>query len=323
MRQSVSLSKSRPILAVLLGALILAGILIVGLPSVSHATELDENGFAAAEQTVSYKYRVEVYAGRQGRYDGKKVWKGEYDAGSAISIDVRDIKVTNDKYYVRGFRVAGHDNDETTGYQTITIDNLDTDVSYEVAYGIKGAMVKYTVEYLDQSGKELLATETFYGMPGDKPVVAYRYVDGYEPNVYNIGKTLVEDESQNVFTFKYTKGTNTTTTVTRYIRAVAPGTPGNPAGTAAAGGANVAANGGGNGGNGAGTTIGDGGVPLAGPDQYQDLDGNDTPKADASATNLKNLLPYLVGGGLALLILIILIIMLLRRRKHAEDGGMA
>ena len=317
MKQIVS--KDRQILAAFLGVMILMTILIIGMPAKAFAAETDaDQVLKAAGKTVSYKYRVEVYAGRQGRYDGKKVWRKSFPPGSNIAIDVRDCKVINDKYYIRGFRVAGHDNDETTGYQTITIDNLNSDVSYEVAYGIKGAMVQYTVEYVDEKGNELLDSETFYGMAGDKPVVAYRYVDGFMPHALNIGKTLSEDESQNVFTFKYSKQTSATTTVTRYVNATAPGTPGNPAGTGAAGGAG---NAGGNGGNG-GAAINDGGVPLAQPNQYQDLDEGNTPQ-DAGVVNGVNIVPYLVGGGIGLLILILLILMLLRRRRHAAEDAEA
>ena len=309
MKQIVS--RDRQIIAVLLGVMILMAILIVGLPSKAYAAENDGG------QNVSYKYRVEVYAGNEGLYKGETSWKKDFEPGSQVTLDIRDCTVTNDMYYIRGFRVAGHDNDETTGYQTITIDNLDTDVTYEVAYGIKGAMVQYTVEYVDENGKKLLDTETFYGMPGDKPVVAYRYVDGYMPHALSIGKELVEDESKNVFTFKYSKDNGITTTVTRYVNGTAPGTPGNPAGTAAAGPGNVAAN---NAGNNGGANINDGGVPMARPDQYQDLDDGNTPKDDGSAASAANIIPYLVGGGLGLLILIILLLMLLRRRKKAAEG---
>ena len=72
------------------------------------------------------------------------------------------------------------------------------------------------------------------------------------------------------------------------------------------------------GGNNGGAAINDGGVPLAQPNQYQDLDEGDTPQ-DAGVVNGINIVPYLVGGGIGLLILILLILMALRRRKHAQE----
>ena len=35
-------------------------------------------------------------------------------------------------------------------------------------------------------------------------VVAYRYIEDYQPQAYNLGRTLSEDASANVFTFEYT-----------------------------------------------------------------------------------------------------------------------
>ena len=80
---------------------------------------------------------------------------------------------------------------------------MTEDQDYVVAYGIKGATVAYTVNYLDEDGNALAPSETYYGNVGDKPVVAYLYIEGYQPQAYNLGKTLVEDATQNVFSFIY------------------------------------------------------------------------------------------------------------------------
>lgn len=276
--------------------------------------------FAADEGSAStgkgYTYRVTIYSGNQGVFEGgKHVWKNEYHAGDMASISTEDLgfRIKDDKYYCRGFRVTGHDNDETTGIQRLQIDNIDTDVSYELAYGIKGAMVSYIVNYVDENGKTLHASDTYYGMPGDKPVVSYRYIDGYYPNAYNMGKTLVEDETKNVFTFTYTKGTppGGGTTVVRQPGAAAPGTAANPAGTAAPGqdGNNT----------GAGVDIEDNDTPLAGPQQYVDLDENDTPLAGGNFGKNRSSLPILIGSCIIVLAGIIVILLLLRRRRRKQE----
>ena len=58
-------------------------------------------------------------------------------------------------------------------------------------------------------------------------MVAYRYVEGYQPYAYNLGKTLTENEAENVFNFVYTplpEVVNTTTqTVTNTTTVVVPG----------------------------------------------------------------------------------------------------
>ena len=68
-------------------------------------------------------------------------------------------------------------------------------------------MVSYTVNYHDESGKELLPSETFFGNVGDKPVVACKYVAGYAPKASGLTKTLKEDVSENVLTFIYKSST--------------------------------------------------------------------------------------------------------------------
>ena len=50
-------------------------------------------------------------------------------------------------------------------------------------------MVAYTVNYQDASGKSLAKSQTFYGNVGDKPVVAYRYVENYIPDALALTKT--------------------------------------------------------------------------------------------------------------------------------------
>ena len=66
------------------------------------------------------------------------------------------------------------------------------------------AQAAHTLRYLDKAGNELRGSDEYYGMAGDKPVVSYKYIEGYQPNAYNLKKTLSSDESQNVFEFRYT-----------------------------------------------------------------------------------------------------------------------
>ncbi len=284
-----------------------------------------------------YSYRVSIYSGKQGEFSTGKVWEKDLKAGESISISTEDLGLAleDDRYYVRGFRVAGHDNDETTGIQRLQIDNIDTDVAYVLAYGIKGAMVQYTVNYVDKDGNELRDPDTYYGMPGDKPVVSYRYIDGYTPNAYNQAKTLVENEAENVFTFTYKKIENPPAT-TRPTQAPGNGTPGNGApgngnNNAGPNAANAAANNGarapGTTGNPAGTAvpngddltnIDDNGTPLADePQQYVDLDDQKTPLASGRFGGSHSL-PILIGSIVVLLAGIFLIIIALRRRKNRQ-----
>ena len=200
---------------------------------------------------AAYTYRVTVFAGNQGKFtkaydggtlssDGKK-WTKDYTIGQHIEISEESLGFElkdKSKYYARGFRVAGHDNDEieegaenktAVAFKRIEYD-VDADIDYEMAYGLKGAMVAYTINYVDGSGKTLHGSDTYYGMKGDKPVVSYRYVEGYYPNAYTQGKTLSSNEKDNVFTFTYTAIPVTTTTTT-VRQASTPGTTSNSAGS--------------------------------------------------------------------------------------------
>lgn len=127
-----------------------------------------------------------------------------YDAAYGGMMDLNEP----DKYYVKGVRKSGRDNKELVNANSIPV---DCDEEIVVAYGIRGNMVAYTVRYLDLDGQPLADSRTYYGNVGDRPVVAYLYIDGYRPQAYNLIKTLQEDSAQNIFTFVY-KEIETTTT---------------------------------------------------------------------------------------------------------------
>lgn len=174
---------------------------------------------APVQAKSSYKYEVTVYAGNQGAFadasavrvedpgavitqNGDKIVVSNITPGTHISIDAAaqgKVSVTNEKYYVKGVRISGRDNSEynNPGFA------VDSDVEYVVAYGIAGNLVSYTVRYEDESGNALAPEATYYGNVGDKPILAYTFVDGYEPQAYNLTKTLSENAAENVFTFVY------------------------------------------------------------------------------------------------------------------------
>lgn len=205
-----------------------------------------------ADDTTPYTYKVTLSAGNKGTINGQnKIEQTNIASGSTVTFNLNDIQVTDDKYYVKGIRLSGRDNNETLAAPSFTVDK---DADYVVAYGIKGNMVAYTVNYQDASGKSLAESQTFYGNIGDKPVVAYRYIENYIPDALALTKTLSDNESENVFTFTYTPGATdriveTTTTVTTTVPGTA--TPAGAAGTTGATGTTGAAAG-----TGTGTTVG-------------------------------------------------------------------
>lgn len=227
-----------------------------------------------------------------------------------------------------------------------------------VAYGIKGDMVAYTVNYEDEQGNKLAESQTFYGNVGDKPVVAYRYIENYVPQALALTKTLSDNEAENVFTFKYAPGaTNRVVETVNHVTVVIPGntitnTVTIPAGTTGTTGGNgtgangtngTGANGttgtNGTGTNGTGTTTPGGTDANGGPDADQNgtvenpdeqtpqdqinLDDEDTPTGNIDAgkeTQEKN---KTLGVSIAIIVaavvaLIALFVAMKRRKKETK-----
>ena len=150
-----------------------------------------------------YTYTVRLFAGNRGMIDGKSVavYEGLH-YGDRLTFDPESVQVKEgEKYYVRGFRESGLDN-AAVGTPSFPVTG---DRDYVVAYGVRGEQVAYTVRYLDTNGRELLPSRTCYGNVGDRPVVAFLYVEGYRPQAYNLTKTLSENAAENVFEFLYTR----------------------------------------------------------------------------------------------------------------------
>lgn len=196
--------------------------LLVSLLSVTVIGVMAPAVTAMAAPTTPYTYKVTLSAGNKGTIDGQqKVEEANLKAGSTISFDLNDIQVTDEKYYVKGIRLSGRDNAEALAAPAFTVDG---DADYVVAYGIKGEQVAYTVEYKDADGNELAESQTFYGNIGDKPVVAYRYIENYVPQALALTKTLSKNAAENVFTFTYKPGeTNQVIETTTTITTVVPG----------------------------------------------------------------------------------------------------
>ena len=300
-----------------------------------------------ADDTTPYTYKVTLSAGNKGTINGQnKIEQADIASGSTVTFNLNDIQVTDDKYYVKGIRLSGRDNDEALAAPSFTVDK-DTD--YVVAYGIKGNMVAYTVNYQDASGKSLAESQTFYGNVGDKPVVAYRYVENYIPDALALTKTLSDNESENVFTFTYTPGATdriveTTTTVTTTVPgtatpAGAAGTTGAAAGTGtgttagatAAGGTTAGgttAGGTTTGGTAGGTTNADNSQDTTddtttAPDEQTpkslvDLDDEDTPKGNIDAKDKTSKTPIAAGIGIIVVAVAALAGLIVFLKKRAK-----
>lgn len=241
---------------------------------------------AGAMSVFAAGYELTVYSGN-GEFasgdsiKGTKVSVDEaaatvsVDGGSAEAITMPDGEsADNSKYFVRGVKVTGHDNSE------VIVDDIDLasssspvknkDASVVIAYGLKSNMTKYTVKYVVAGTGEELGSETHYGVKGDKPIVSYKYFEGYLPNAWNeTGK--IADDGSTEFTFTYYEVDNEGNIIII--------NDGGGAGGAGAG-AGAGAGGAGGAGAGAGANIGDNATPLAdGPADLVDIDNGTTPQA--------------------------------------------
>ena len=318
-------------------ASLLGGCLMLGMAS---------TGVSAA-QSEPYTYTITLSAGNMGTINGqeKTVYTGAVYGENWASFDLSQVQVTDERYYVKGVRLSGRDNADALAAPAFRVTG---DADYVVAYGVRGDQVAYTVQYQDEDGETLAPSQTFYGNVGDKPVVAYRYVDGYIPQSLALTKTLSANEAENIFTFVYTQGdpdtivrTETETTVVTGEPSVITVVAGAPAaaGTAAGGTAAGAAGGTGTGGAadaGDGTAAGevaDGGTETVeeepvpeGTQDIVDLDEEETPLGDleiedntgANAEGLSMVGSVAVAAA-AGVILICLIVYLMKKRRSGSD----
>ena len=272
-----------------------------------------------------YTYTITLNAGNKGVLKSEVKYEKRY--GETVSFDLTNVKVTDDRYYVKGVRLSGRDNNEVAPAFKVT-----GDADYVVAYGVKGDMVGYTINYQDEDGNSLAPSDTFYGNIGDKPVVAYRYIENYVPQALALTKTLSSNEADNVFTFTYRQANpeEVTDAETEDTETVADGTQaqgnagGNQAGAQGNAGDNQAGAQGNAGDNQAGAE-GNAEANEAGeePEELVDLDDTETPAADidlekskASKKRFPIIASVIIGvGALALLIALFLFV---RKRTKAK-----
>ena len=311
--------------------------LLVSLLTVSMTIGASTMSVMAAD---GYTYKVTLSAGNKGTINGQdKIEKADLFSGSIVTFNLNAVQVTDDKYYVKGIRLSGRDNDEALASPSFDVTG---DADYVVAYGIKKDMVAYTVNYQDASGKALAESQTFYGNVGDKPIVAYQYIENYIPDALALTKTLSNNESENVFTFTYKPGaTDRVVTTTTTITTTVPGTatPGTGTGNVGTAGGTTGGTTGGTAGTTGGTTTGttDGTTTDNNsqdttakdkdtatsedeqtPKSLVDLDDEDTPKGNIDAKDKTSKTPIAAGIGIIVVAVAALVGLIVFLKKRAK-----
>ena len=266
------------------------------------------------DNSDTYEYTIRVFAGDKGAFsDGSAVKTIHARYGEEVNLSDYLVVPTENRYLFNGYRTSGRDN----RWAELPAFTAEKDVDYVAAYVIKGNVVHYTLRFVEYgTGRQLLADMVLEGNAGDKPIEAFRYVEGYRPLYRNITKTLSDNEAENVFVFEYVE---------------IPAQEGGEAGGAGAGGAGAEAGGAGAGGagtegaGGAGTG-GAGGNPEA-PETQEILDidtPQGTPGADVPESKPENVEPpkgngAKIGwiiGGVALAVVAAALIVILTRKKR-------
>jgi hypothetical protein len=112
-----------------------------------------------------------------------------------IKIDADGNQVPFSKYYVKGMRRSGA-NDVVTASSF----NVTQDDSFVIAYGV-GAVIPYTVKYVDGAGNALAEDAIFFAAKGDELYIPHKYINGYVPNAYNIHCPSLQENDEFVFTY--------------------------------------------------------------------------------------------------------------------------
>ena len=279
-----------------------------------------------AAMADEYDYQVTVDGGLHGTVAGGTDtfnYNDRDDENKWFNPNNYEVTVTDSKYYFKGFHISGQEG-VLTGAMPIT-----KDMDFVATYGIKGDMVKYTAEYVDEAGAELAPSRTLYGNVGDEIVVAFVYVEGYEPDNPNITLTLDEDEDNNVATFVYHEVQPTVVPDNGDNGGDNGGQGGNNPGGGGNnppdGGGNNPPDGGGNNPDGGGNNPDDGQIddddtPL-GPGGETIPDDNTplTPTSPEPAHPTNTALPWILGGVGVVVVAGIIVGVVLGKRKKKQD----
>lgn len=192
----------------------------------NQASMSDTTGLSVNNSATGSSYHIGIDSGKI-VVSGLKIQDIVTFNPQAGAVDLAD----DSKYYVKGVRQSGRDNNSVASSSF----RVTGDADYVVAYGVKGNMVGYTVNYQDENGRALAESRRYYGNVGDKPVVAHIYIENYEPQALALTRTLSSNEAENVFTFVYSErevqvitrpGQTVTETVTENVTEPGTGTTG-------------------------------------------------------------------------------------------------
>ena len=248
-----------------------------------------------------YHYTITLSAGDGTFSDGSSEKTFTQNDG-ALNLEqyIATVEPVSDRYYVKGTALAGHDE-----LISPLITNVTADQHYVIVYGVAKDQVSYRVSYLDTNGQQLLPDTILYGNVGDKPVAAYKYIEGYLPQTSSITKTLSNNESDNVLTFVYEHIASTTMSSNAPGENLSSMQNNTPETTQIQAAANE-------------ELLNEDGLPLAKPTEIIDLDDNENPLASSEQSSNSDSTP-IVLGIIGLIALVAFFVYLGRKRKSIQQ----
>ena len=160
----------------------------------------EDDGQDTSGDKKEYEYKVTF---KGGKYSSKDQFD-EFTVKYGTRLDAADLNAyadeaasTDSRYRFSGWHISGIE-----GKIGSIVINEDTVLV--ATYALPGVDVEYTIQYVDENGKQLKKDETFHGTAGDDMVLAYLYIEGYRPQAYSLSRTLTAD-GPNVFKFTYSE----------------------------------------------------------------------------------------------------------------------
>ena len=261
------------------------------------------------------EYKVSISGGLYGDPSDKEVTVA---FNGYFKVDEHQVAVTNDKYYWKGYKIAGHDD-----YYPVNSNaqiQIKSDTELVACFGIPGTMVKYYVRYVDGDGDVIEGTtsDEYLGVAGDKIVLPYKYIEGYIPKALNYSFTVEEGKT---YDFAYVPGEIQIGENGEiiYVYYDVPGQGGGGAG----GGGGVTPTPGGN-----EEEIPDEQTPQTNPDDVIDIDdpepplapGGDGSEGDGNeGSSIFNGTTLAVAGGVGAVGIVSLFLLLAKKKKEEEE----
>lgn len=275
---------------------------------------------ANAQQAYAddYRYTVTLYAG-DGTINGASSHEvGTYAYGDKVTINLDDYTVVpNDaRYEPNGIYAVGQNHDNAA--KSVSFE-VTSNKQYIVDYSLTKGQADYTINFVDANGNELMESQTITGAVGDKPVFAFQYIEGYQPqSLVAHGQTFaIGDKKGCTVTLTGNKVADEFTLVYEPVAAGSTTSTGGSEGTEGVAGDGATEGEG---------TEGAAGEEVADPANLIDIDDEANPLAGSTSYEESNdfglaeVLPWVLGVLVAAAVIAVIALAVVKKRSAKQDA---